>query len=80
MPQKTRKDKIRAEIHRQHEPSPVFTYTAKPSSVPTSKSPIGNQIENTAVIRKDLFKTLILALLFIGIECGLSIYSRKLGW
>lgn len=79
MPNKTRKDKMRADTNRYKMASSPLTYTA-PFLQSTTSLKSANEDHDLTFIRRDLLKTVILASLFIGSEIVLSIYSRQLGW
>ncbi|KKP58795.1 MAG: hypothetical protein UR52_C0016G0009 [Candidatus Gottesmanbacteria bacterium GW2011_GWA1_34_13] len=77
MPKKTKQQKILAAKHKQKiSGSMVFSYTAPQNTV----SYLRNDTTDFSLIRKDILKTMILAVILITIEIGLTIYSKKLGW
>lgn len=82
MPKKTKREKIIAEYRRKIQltrassstsPSPVHSYTFQPLTANTTMHqtvPMGETTDLTT-IRKDLIKTLLLAVAAISVEIGL---------
>lgn len=80
MAKKTRKQKVLADLHRQQlSLNSPLTYSYKRSD--RSASSIQPEINSsTSTIKRDIYKTLILASIFIGSEFLLFSLSRKFGW
>lgn len=74
MPKKTRKEKIRADMHKQTIALPLaFTYAAKTQSNPLLPD---SSVASSAYIRRDLLKTLILGSMFIATEILLTLVLK----
>ncbi len=74
MSRKTRKQKKMADTHRQTN-SMAFSYVAPTTSI---KNTVVS--EDLVYFKKDLLKTLFLAIIFLTAEITIAIFSNRIGW
>lgn len=81
MPKKTRKQKILSDTHRKNIVSSLtYTYSPNQKLAQPVRPKVIDSPETYVFIRKDIYKTLIVAIVFFIIEIAVSIYSHRIGW
>lgn len=71
MPKKTKREKMRADKHKQTNSS-VYTYTFSHSEDRVETKEVGQEFVNTKYIKRDLFKSLFLTIIGITVLIVLS--------